>query len=125
MPKGTAISKAMSEETRVPYINGKAPNCSATGSHVDVTRKWNPNFLMASVEPCHSCQPVKTISTITVRAMASVSHSNALSPKRDGRFIAAAAVSGSPRTIAGATAIFVALHFDLVDTLQNARLHVV
>ena len=84
MPKGTAISNAMREETSVPYMNGNAPNCSATGSHVDVTRKWKPNFLIATDDPIQSCQPIRIISTTTAIAMASVSHSNALSPKRDG-----------------------------------------
>ena len=51
MPNGTAINSAIREETSVPYINGRAPNWSATGSQVDVTRKWNPNFLMAPDRP--------------------------------------------------------------------------
>jgi hypothetical protein len=71
---------------------------------VEVTRKWNPNFLTASTDPFQSSHPIKIISTTTVNAMANVSHSNALSPKRDGRLIAAAAESGSPRVIAGAAA---------------------
>src|SRR5438309_11834711 len=104
IPNGTAINSAIREETSVPYINGRAPNWSATGSHVDVTRKWNPNFLIASTDPCHSSQPIRITSTTTVSAMANVSHSNALSPKREGRAIAAAAVIGSPRVIAGAVA---------------------
>jgi hypothetical protein len=59
---------------------------------------------MASADPCHNCQPIKITSTSTVSAMANVSHSNALSPKREGRVIAAAAEIGSPRAIVGAVA---------------------
>src|SRR5215470_2273706 len=104
MPKGTAMSKARKDETSVPYMNGNAPNCSATGSHVEAVRKWNPNFLMASVHPCHSCHPVKIIRTTTVSAIASVSHSNAWSPSRDGAPILVCA-EGSSIAMDAATAI--------------------
>ena len=96
MPNGTAINSAIREETSVPYINGRAPNWSATGSQVDVTRKWNPNFLMAPTDPIHSSHPVRITSTTTVSAMAHVSHSNALSPKREDRAITWRADPGSP-----------------------------
>src|SRR6266850_4071963 len=65
-------------------MNGSAPNCSATGSHVDVVRKWKPNFLMASEDPTHNSHPIRMTSTTTADAIASVSHSNARSPNRDG-----------------------------------------
>src|ERR1041385_6754683 len=38
MLRGTAISRAIAEETSVPKMNGKAPNCSLTGSQSD----WDP-----------------------------------------------------------------------------------
>src|SRR5207247_5703400 len=57
---------------------------SATGFQVEVVRKWNPNFRIASEDPFHSCQPIKMTSTTTTNAITSVSHSNALSPKREG-----------------------------------------
>jgi len=38
-PTKTAMSRAISEETRVPKISGKAPNSSATGSQVLVVTK--------------------------------------------------------------------------------------
>src|SRR5262249_34782564 len=72
-------------------MKGSAPNCSATGSQVDVTRKCTPNFFMASKDPAQSSQPTKIMSSTTANAMASVSHSNALSPNRDGRDIRARA----------------------------------
>src|SRR5437667_11882032 len=65
-------------------MNGSAPNCSATGSHVDVMRKLNPNFWIASEEPRASCQPMRTISKTTANAIVSVSHLKASSPNRDG-----------------------------------------
>src|SRR4051812_12408359 len=65
-------------------MNGSAPNCSATGSHVDVVRKLRPNFCVASEAPRASCQPIRNTSTTTVNAMARVSHSNALSANGDG-----------------------------------------
>ena len=51
---GTAITSAMSEETSVPKMSGKAPNCSATGSQVLVVTKPNPNLAIASRDPVHS-----------------------------------------------------------------------
>src|SRR5205814_6277754 len=84
MRNGTAMINAIAEETSVPQINGSAPNCSATGSHVDVVRKRKPNFLMASEDPIHNSHPIKMTSTTTADAIARVSHSNALSPNRDG-----------------------------------------
>src|SRR5947207_14876441 len=78
-------------------MNGTAPYRSATGSQVDVTKKWKPNFLMARTDPCHSAHPIRTTSTATVSAMANVSHSNALSPKRARRDIAWATDRGLTR----------------------------
>src|ERR1043166_3426902 len=72
-------------------MKGSAPNCSATGSQVDVTRKPTPNFFMASKDPLQSCQPTKIMSSTTAKAIASVSHSKALSPNRDGGDIRACA----------------------------------
>ncbi len=39
---------------------------------------------MASEDPTHNSHPIRMTSTTTADAIASVSHSNALSPKRDG-----------------------------------------
>src|SRR5207237_9677067 len=65
MPKGTAISNAMREETSVPYMNGNAPNCSATGSHVDVTRKCKENLLSSNDDTIQSRQQYYLRSTPT------------------------------------------------------------
>src|SRR5262249_36036417 len=103
IPNGTAIRSAIREETNVPYMNGNAPNSSATGSQVDVTRNRTPNFFMASRDPLQSSQPTKTMSNTTANAIASVSHSNALSPNRDGGDIRACEgriVSASLRVMA-------------------------
>ena len=48
------MTSASSEETRVPKISGKAPNCSATGSQVLVVTKSRPNLPIASREPIQS-----------------------------------------------------------------------
>ena len=48
------MSSASSEESSVPKISGKAPNSSATGSHMLVVTKSNPNRSMASREPTQS-----------------------------------------------------------------------
>src|SRR2546423_4039842 len=65
-------------------MNGSAPYCSATGSQVDVVRKLNPNFWIDIDAPRANCQPMRIPSTRTETAIASVSHSNALSANRDG-----------------------------------------
>src|SRR5262245_25637124 len=77
-------------------MKGSAPNCSATGSQVDVVRKCTPNFFMASKDPAQSSQPTKIMSSTTANAIASVSHSNALSPNRDGGDICACAGEIAP-----------------------------
>src|SRR5437016_10161228 len=85
-------------------MKGNAPNCSATGSQVEVARKWNPNFLIASDEPRANCQPTRKISATTASAMASVIHSNALSPKGDGRDIRVTTERSASGEIGGSTA---------------------
>src|SRR5258708_20965596 len=91
----------MTNETTGRKMNGRAQNRPATGSHVDVVRKEKPNRRIANDEPRASCQPTRKTSTTTASAIASVSHSNALSPKRDGGFILAAsdlpAIAGASR----------------------------
>ena len=51
---------------------------------------------MASEDPTHNSHPIRMTSTTTEDAIASVSHSNALSPNRDG---------GAMRSRAGLSAI--------------------
>ena len=51
---GTAIRSARAEESRVPKMSGRAPNCSATGSQVLVVTKWSPNLPIASRDPVYS-----------------------------------------------------------------------
>ena len=65
---GTAITSATSDETSVPKMSGKAPNCSATGSHTLVVTKSRPNFPMASLAPCQSSNTRKQSSTGTLTA---------------------------------------------------------
>src|SRR4029450_93729 len=91
-------------------MNGSAPNCSATGSQVDVVRKWKPNFLSASEDPSQSCHPIKITNTTTASAIPSVSHSNALSPKRDGGAIARMAARGSTGNAFGCAATCMSAH---------------
>ena len=60
---------------------------------------------MASDDPRQSCQPVRMTSTTTAIAIVNVSHSNALSPKREGGAIARATDRGSSGATAGGMAI--------------------
>src|ERR1700726_423281 len=98
---GTAITSAIKDETAVPKINGNAPKCSVTGSQVEVTRKWNPNFSMASDEPRANCQPTRNTNNTTTSAMVSAKASKALSPNLEGGFIFAATAPSSPDETAG------------------------
>src|ERR1700693_298077 len=107
-------------------MKGKAPNCSATGSHVEVVRNRKPNFWIASDEPRASCHPIKKTSKMTTSAIPSVSHSKALSPNRDGGAILAGAAltwidicAVATITLSGVALrnAFPLLKFDLVDSL--------
>ena len=49
-PRGTAMSKQTAEVTTVPYMNGKAPKFSKTGSQVEVTKNHHPNLCRGSAE---------------------------------------------------------------------------
>ena len=44
---GTAINKAINDETSVPKMNGRAPNCSLTGFQSLLKRNRQPNFRSA------------------------------------------------------------------------------
>jgi len=52
MPReiGTAIIKAIKEDTTVPYMNGKAPNIFVAGFHSLPIKKPRPNSLMVGIE---------------------------------------------------------------------------
>src|SRR5262245_29273263 len=91
---------------------------------------------MASEDPIHNSHPIRMTSTTTVDAIASVSHSNARSPNRDGGAIrsraglsaieteAASAIIGPLVTRCRANAsVPNLLKFDLVDLLQDALLY--
>ena len=93
--------------------------------------KMNPNFWTASKDPRQSCQPVRMMSRTTASAIARVSHSNALSPKREGGAIARATDSGScrARKLSGLEVWQVPwssccnlLHLDLADSFQDPLL---
>ena len=72
---------------------------------------------MPSEDPRQSCQPVRMMSRTTAIAIARESHSNALSPMREGGAIARATDRGSSGATAGRMAISMrALHLDLADT---------
>src|ERR1035437_9115386 len=84
---GTAMMSAMADETSVPKMNVSAPNCSLTGSQSLVTRKCQPNFWSASLEPLKSSRPMSAMSTKMESAMSSVNHLNARSPNCPVRFM--------------------------------------
>src|ERR1035441_2902554 len=58
MLMGTAMSRAMADETSVPKMNGTAPNCSLTGSQSLLTRKCQPNFCSAIFRHFLSCKRI-------------------------------------------------------------------
>lgn len=47
---GTASIKAISDDTTVPKMNGRAPNCSCDGFHSRPIRKPNPNRSSVGME---------------------------------------------------------------------------
>src|SRR5437773_12180887 len=80
MLSGTAMNSAVADETSVPKMNGSAPNCSFTGSHLELMRKRAPNFWRARWDPRQSSIPIRTIKANTDNAISNVSHLKARSP---------------------------------------------
>src|ERR1700730_114029 len=68
IPRGIAIMRATTYETKVPYMKGSAPYSSAIGSQTSVNRKRKPNLCRGSAEFVHSCQTSITVIKTTVAA---------------------------------------------------------
>src|SRR5438105_7450358 len=79
MLKGTAMARAIADETRVPKIKGRAPNCLLTGFQSELTKNRQPNFESAGREPRANSNPMRTIRAKTLAAIPSVNHLKARS----------------------------------------------
>src|SRR5574337_1422018 len=79
-PSGTAISIAIHEDTRVPKVKGSEPKLSTTESHLVVTRKRQPNCLIAGNDSVNSATRSATISETKATAAARVSARKIRSP---------------------------------------------
>src|ERR1019366_1086580 len=76
-------------------MNGSAPNCSVTGSHVDVTKKCQPNLWRASPEFCQSSYTRASVTSTIESAAARTRNCVALSPLKTRRTRAPAPVAGT------------------------------
>src|SRR2546422_1938199 len=81
-PSGTARSSASSDDTSVPKMNGRAPNCSATGSQFDVVMNAQPNRRSEGQAACAITAAMPATSTSGARPAALVISRNPRSPKR-------------------------------------------
>src|SRR5437867_9694892 len=81
-PSGTARSSASSDDTSVPKMNGRAPNCSATGSQFDVTMNAQPNRRSEGQAAYTITAAMPATSTTTARPAARVISRKPRSPKR-------------------------------------------
>src|SRR4029077_14078613 len=79
---GTDISRAMTAETAVPYMNRSDPNCSATGSQAERVRNPNPNLAIGSLELIAISTIIKTARPAMRAAKKPVAHLNNGSPMR-------------------------------------------
>src|SRR5580704_11350699 len=82
MPRGTAISKASAEVTKVPKIKGSAPKSPALGSQTRVTKKAKPNLWRARTEPCQSSKTKSKVMSTTEPANTKVMSLTISSPSR-------------------------------------------
>ena len=62
---GVESRSARTDEYSVPQMNGRAPNWTATGSHVSVSQNCHPNCLMDSCDWRTSSTPIPTTMTIS------------------------------------------------------------
>src|SRR5947209_3385177 len=72
-PNGTAINNATNDVTQVPYMNGSAPNFPEFGSHRELVRKLQPNFVAVGCELVHSWKTIRPTLARINTAEASVS----------------------------------------------------
>ncbi len=61
---GVDSMSARTDEYSVPQMNGRAPNSPATGSHVSVIQKCQPNCLMDNWDCRNSSMPIATTMAI-------------------------------------------------------------
>src|SRR5277367_6189700 len=81
IPRGTAINNAMLEVTKVPYINGRAPNWSASGSQTSLMKNRSPNLWRGSAGFVHNSQTTITVIRTTLAAKIMVIRRASSSPE--------------------------------------------
>src|SRR6185369_13069296 len=79
---GTEMSRAMTDDTAVPYMKGNAANCSLTGSQTERLRNPKPNFAKGSFELIAISTMIKTARPAIRTAKNPVDHLNNGSPMR-------------------------------------------
>lgn len=85
--KGTAMIRARNDDTRVPKIKGRAPNTSATGSHVELVKKPTPKMSLESADPIKSSLNNKNARIIMLKAKKPITASKIKSPESLPRLI--------------------------------------
>src|SRR5258705_12503091 len=64
-------------------MNGRAPNCSAIGSHTRGTRKYNQNLCRGRADPCHNSKTSRMVTRTTETAKKNVISRAISSPSRN------------------------------------------
>src|SRR6185312_5478478 len=73
-PLGTAMIRANTDVTTVPYRKGYAPYSSVTGFHALEVRKEKPDLARDAALPCHS-----SITSIAVTASTDIANKSVMS----------------------------------------------
>ncbi len=74
------MSSASKDESRVPYTNGIAPKCSATGSQVEDAKNRQPKVRIAGHDACNIDPIMATTSRTSVSAAARMTKRRTWSP---------------------------------------------
>src|SRR6266496_6660682 len=69
---GTAIARAIKEETIVPKTNGRAPNSPETGFQSLAKKKCGPNLCHASDERCNNSVTISATIASTTSAASNI-----------------------------------------------------
>src|SRR5438445_2884755 len=115
MLSGTAITSDTPAVTSVPYMKGRAPNCSKMGSQTEVRKKLKPNLWRGRTDPCHNSRTRSKVTSTTEAANKKVIIRAISSPsRRRERNERAPGMGLAPGTV-----------FDVVATCQPILLYFV
>ncbi len=92
---GTAITRAMAVDTRVPKMLLRAPKSPVTGFQAWLVRNCQPSWWRASADPDQSCRNTPPSSTRIRTALAATTRWAARSPVSRRRRVARAAAEGA------------------------------